>query len=256
MKAILKITLTTLVVISEIYSVSAQKTSLMNKNCENTISRSTSQSGENGETPVVRTKPNEFNIIVNPKLKPVNFITSLERYYRSQTQKVDTSVFSLTILYWNKLSAAQKSVEIEQQRANNEERANTAHKTSNINQQLIYMVNNTNQDVALQMQDDNFIGVLEARVGHNEWRPVQYLTFSWCGNSYVLKHIAAGHKAYFITPALTGNYKTTLRYKILGKDQFYYSNKFKGRINYCDLYDTKHSPKEKLAAFVKYYIFE
>ena len=118
------------------------------------------------------------------------------------------------------------------------------------------MLNNTNQDVALQMQDNSFIGVLEARVGQNDWRSVQYLTFSWCGNSYVLKHIAPGSKAYFITPLLKGDYKTTLRYKILGKDKFYYSNEFKGNISYCDLYDAKHSPKEKLEAFAKYHIYE
>lgn len=256
MKTIFKTMFAILVLILEALTVSAQKTKPDDHNCQSTISRSISEAGENGEISNIRTKKNEFNIITGPQLKPVNFISFSEKYYRSQVQKVDTSIFALTIPYWKKLSPAQKQVEIETQRTNNGDRADAAHKNNNVKRQLIYMVNNTSQEIALQMQDHSFIGVLEARIGKNNWRSVQYLHFSWCGNSYILKKIPAGSKAYFITPVLTGNYKTTLRYKILGKDKFYYSNEFQGNISYCDLHDTKYSPKEKLETFAKYHIYE
>lgn len=232
----------------------SERGKLPNNDCLGTISRSVSIEGENGEVPSVSTKPNEFNIIIDPRLQPVNFKSFLEKHYRSQGQKLDTSAFYLTIPDWGKLSSAQKLAEMEKQRVINEAKADTAHKVYNIKHLLIYMVNNTSSNVALQMQDGSFIGLLEARIDKNQWRAVQYLSFSWCGNSYRLKHIGAGVKSYFAVPTPTGNYKATLRYKILGKDKFYYSNEFEGEINYCDLQDNKHSAKEKLEAYAKYYI--
>jgi hypothetical protein len=248
----MKTFLTALIVILGAHVASGQNTKPLNTDCESTISRSISEDGENGVTPVVLTKPNEFNIIIDSQLKPVNFISTLEKFYRRQVKKLDTSSFYLTIPNWKNLSPSQKLVVMEEQRVENDTKANAAHKANNINCQLIYIVNNTGNDVALQMQDNHFIGVLQARISPDKWQSVQYLIFSWCANSYVLKHIAAGNKAYFITPSLTGNYKITLRYKILGKDKFYYSNEFESLINYCDLYDTKHTPEQKLEVFTKY----
>ncbi|MEO6524301.1 MAG: hypothetical protein ABIN91_21625 [Mucilaginibacter sp.] len=254
MKTISKLAVTALMLIISIHTTSAQKTDLSNNNCQNTIGYSISEYGQNGKTRLAATKGNNFNIIVSPAIKPVNFVSSIEQYYRSQARQVDTSIFYLIKSNWKKLSPTQKLDVIEKEKTEYELRANAAHKANNTNHQLIYMVNNTDHDVALQMQDYNFIGVLEAKITESTWRSVQYIMFSKCGNSYVLKHIAPDSTAYFITPIPTGNYKTTLRYKILGKDNFYYSNKFEGNITYCDLYDTKHTPIEKLETYKKYYI--
>ncbi|RKR84779.1 hypothetical protein BDD43_5032 [Mucilaginibacter gracilis] len=214
-----------LMLIINIGTAQAQKYNLLKPNCANTISCASNQYGINQQTLALAKAPkNQFSIIVNPQFKPVNFISVSENYYLSQSQRVDTSIFSLIKPEWKQASAAQKAVIIAQEKANFATLAKKYHAASNAGQQLIYMVNNTPNDVALQMQDWSFIGILEALIGQNQWRAVQYWQFSTCGNSYLLKHIAPGNSLSFIAPVSMGNYKTTLRYKILGKNIFYYSN--------------------------------
>ena len=48
-----------------------------------------------------------------------------------------------------------------------------------------------------------------------------------------------------MSKAPTGDYKTLLRYKILGFDKLYYSNSFAGNIEYCQF-------KEDSSTYIKF----
>lgn len=205
--------------------------------------------GEYGQ--VMPVPGNAFRVIVDTGLSSSGFISSHEQYYRQQSLEVDTSIYHLIYKDWKQFSVTEKRVFIEKEKARYARMADSTHEAS-IGRQLIHIVNNTDSSIAVQMQDWSFIGILEALTKDNEWKPVQYWQFSKCGNSYRKKHIAPHTSLSFITPVHTGNYKTRLRYKILGKNQFYYSNQFEGSIDYCEFYDATSYKTDKLEKFTQH----
>src|SRR4029079_11871070 len=74
--------------------------------------------------------------------------------------------------------------------------------------------------------------VREALDAHGNWKPVEYLPSSWCGNSYHRVFLPAGQLWTFRAPVYDGDFATTMRFALRPKsgDAPIYSNEFPGRI--------------------------
>ena len=129
----------------------------------------------------------------------------------------------------------QKFEKLEKQKISYRQQADSAHIKNNQGQNQVWIINNSKDTVTIQMQDWSFICVLQAKTKGGQWYPIQYWRFSTCGNSYYSKHFPPKTANSFVTKLPNeGDYKTKIRYKLLGADKFFYSNEFDGRINYCE----------------------
>ncbi len=195
------------------------------------------------DEPIPNTKglQNEFVIIVDTNFKATNFISFDENYSRERLAKLDTSDLNWKD-NWEKLTVIQKLEKVNQEKKIYQYQADSVHILNNQGQQQVWIINNSNDTVAIQMQDWSYICVLQAKTKDGQWYPIQYWRFSTCGNSYYYKDFAPKTANSFITKLPNeGDYKTKLRYKLLGADKFYYSNEFDGSINYCEFVeDTKN----------------
>lgn len=184
--------------------------------------------------PNIKELQNEFIIIVDTNFKATNFISFDEDYSRERSTKLDTSDLNWTD-DWGKLTTKQKLEKVNQEKKSYLIQADSAHILNNQGQQQVWIINNSKDTVTIQMQDWSFICVLQAKTKGGQWYPIQYWRFSTCGNSYYSKHFPPKTANSFITKLPNeGDYKTKLRYKLLGADKFFYSNEFDGRINYCE----------------------
>lgn len=184
--------------------------------------------------PNIKGLQNEFVIIVDTNFKATNFISFDEDYSRERSTKLDTSDLSWTD-DWEKLTTKQKLEKVNQEKKSYLIQADSAHILNNQGQQQVWIINNSKDTVTIQMQDWSFICVLQAKTIGEQWYPIQYWSFSTCGNSYYFKHFPPKTANSFVTKLPNeGDYKTKLRYKLLGADKFFYSNEFDGRINYCE----------------------
>lgn len=184
--------------------------------------------------PNIKGLQNEFTIIVDTNFKATNFISFNEDYSRERSTKLDTSDLNWTD-DWGKLTIKQKLEKVNQEKKDYLIQADSAHILNNQGQQQVWIINNSKDTVTIQMQDWSFICILQAKTKGGQWYPIQYWRFSTCGNSYYAKHFPPKTANSFVTKLPNeGDYKTKLRYKLLGADKFFYSNEFDGRINYCE----------------------
>jgi hypothetical protein len=56
--------------------------------------------------------------------------------------------------------------------------------------------------------------------------------WGWCGDSYYRSPIKPSHYLLFKIPLYNGDFYTDIRLKLYTRDAVYYSNEYKGRINY------------------------
>ena len=108
-------------------------------------------------------------------------------------------------------------------------------KTTTINDKYngykLYIANKTDTIVRLDASDSR-LNVIAEVFYKGEWKPIEYLPSSWCGNSYHDVYLKQNEYWEFEIPKFTGEIKTKLRYKlILGKDKFLYSNEIQTSIN-------------------------
>jgi hypothetical protein len=181
--------------------------------------------------------PEDFIIWVDTSNYATNFISFMENLNRNFSIDLDTSeiLFLLNIKGWRNLSSEQKFERVEQEKLNMRYLADSIHIANNRNKQQIYIINNSKDTVSIQMQDWDFMCILQAKAYNDIWYPIQYWQFSGCGNSYYLKHFPPKIANSFVARLpKDGDFETTLRYKLLGKNKFYYSNEFPGKINYCE----------------------
>lgn len=94
----------------------------------------------------------------------------------------------------------------------------------------LLLINATSKQVAFPASDSRLPIIQEARDEHGEWRPIEYLPSSWCGNSYHRIFLGSNEYWVFAAPRYTGRFKTKLRFKLEGKNPLY-SDEFEGRIN-------------------------
>ena len=94
----------------------------------------------------------------------------------------------------------------------------------------LLLVNRTNREAEFPASDSRLSIVQEAQDSKGQWRPVEYLPSSSCGNSYHRVFLSANHYWEFSTPVYTGSLKTKLRFVLQGKQPLY-SNEFAGSVN-------------------------
>ena len=95
----------------------------------------------------------------------------------------------------------------------------------------LLLINSTNAPVSFAASDSRLYIVQEALDKDGQWKPVEYLPSSWCGNSY--HHVFLGANEYweFAAARYMGTYRTKLRFR-LDHDQIkIYSNEFEGSVN-------------------------
>ena len=185
--------------------------------------------------PSIKNIGNDFILLVDTNYKATNFISFDEDYSRTQSNELDTAFLSLSEEKWEKLSVKQKLEKLVEQKISYKKQADDAHIKNNQGQNQVWIINNTTDTVTIQMQDWSYICILQGLTKGGQCFPIQYWRFSTCGNSYYDKHFPPKTANSFITRIPNkGDYETRLRFKLLGADKFYYSNEFKGKINYCD----------------------
>jgi len=201
-----------------------------------------------------------FIILVDTNNKATNFISAEEDFSRESSIELDTNNINWRES-WKKLSIKQKLDRLKYARKSYIIEADSIHAKNNNGQQQVWIINNSQDTISIQMQDGSYICVLQAKTKSGKWQPIQYWRFSSCGNSYYYKYFPPKTANSFITKIPTkGDYKTKLRYKLLGANKFYYSNEFEGKINYCEFVEDiinylrisgKIKPHYKLDSLIK-----
>jgi hypothetical protein len=95
----------------------------------------------------------------------------------------------------------------------------------------LYIANKSDTVVRLDASDSR-LSVIAEVFYKGEWKPIEYLPSSWCGNSYHDVYLKKNELWEFDIPKFSGKIKTKLRYKlILEKDKYLYSNEIPTSIN-------------------------
>jgi hypothetical protein len=105
----------------------------------------------------------------------------------------------------------------------------------------VYVANTTNQKIKFHTQDNRLYMNVQALNKSGEWKDIDYLHPSFCGNSYYPVELDQGYFWSFATPVYDGDFKTKLRIKLLYADPdnpmsfmsgvTIYSNEYDGNIN-------------------------
>ncbi|QYS85953.1 hypothetical protein JJC03_12995 [Flavobacterium oreochromis] len=202
--------------------------------------------GNDEAIPNLKNLKDSFVIIIDTTKIPKNYVSAEEMYEIKRSKTLDTSDLNWTE-DWEKLTAKQKKQAINSEKNLSRNQATFLHKANNSKEnRQVWIINNTNNSVSIPMQDYLFICVLEAKDKRGLWKPIEYWRFSDCGNSYYEKIFRAKSSNSFITKIPnSGNYKTILRFKLLGKNKFYYSNEFQGKIDYLQFIENTNDFDER-----------
>jgi hypothetical protein len=95
----------------------------------------------------------------------------------------------------------------------------------------IYLQNNSNDSITISKQDWHLYLIQEAKDITNNWRPVEYWEYSWCGSSFVTQKLMPMEIIKTESIAYKGKIKTDVRFKLLANSKKYYSNILKGEVN-------------------------
>lgn len=185
----------------------------------------------------------KFQIIVDTIRQPMNFISFNESSAREQNSKLETEYIYLEDE--EILSDKEKNEKYEQIRIDYGLEADTIHEINNNKELLVWIINNTKDTVEIQMQDWSFICIKEAKNECNEWKPIEYWEFSFCGNSYYYEGIPPQKIKQFVANRLEGEMRVEMRFKLLGKKEFYYSNSFWGTVDKCTFQKDTTVSKQK-----------
>ncbi|HEX8425418.1 hypothetical protein [Hymenobacter sp.] len=187
---------------------------------------------------------NDFSIVADTNSKADNFISNGEEYLLKRLSLVAGKTDATSLNNWTKLTTDQKIKNLNY--LSTSERAYYTGILDKKGKYEVCIINNSKNIVTLQIQDGSYICVLQAVNKNDQWQPIQYWQLSGCGNSYYHKNIEPGSTSSFIARIPNkGNYTTRLRYKVLGKGKFYYSNIFTGKINYCEFNEPSISYRSK-----------
>jgi len=101
-----------------------------------------------------------------------------------------------------------------------------------------FVVNSSANTIFFSAQDSRLYMKMQAMDKNGEWRDIEYLPSSDCGNSYHQVYLAPGEYWEFSTPLYYGRIKTKLRLQLLYKksatnnvQEILYSNIIEGSIN-------------------------
>ena len=76
------------------------------------------------------------------------------------------------------------------------------------------LYNSGNKPIKLLRQDGSLISIKEATNYQKKWLPVEFWSYSWCGNSYFSININPGQLMIFGTYKLRDGMKTTMRLRL------------------------------------------
>jgi hypothetical protein len=109
----------------------------------------------------------------------------------------------------------------------------------------VFINNTTSKSVKFNASDSRLYMKVQAKTMNNEWKDIEYLPSSFCGNSLHILTLNSGEYWEFLMPKYSGDFKTKLRIELKyidpenenGKwysratDLTIYSNEFDGSIN-------------------------
>lgn len=95
----------------------------------------------------------------------------------------------------------------------------------------VFIINKSDSIKELPAQDSRLY--LKRQVFYkNEWRDIEYLPSSWCGNSYHSVYIKPNEYWDFTAPCLNGKIDAKFRFELyINEELTIYSNEFNGRFN-------------------------
>lgn len=98
----------------------------------------------------------------------------------------------------------------------------------------VRLSNNSDDKVSFSAQDGRLSIIHQAKDRDGEWKAIEYLPRSWCGNSYHTLVLGPGQYWEFIAPRYAGSYATRMRLMlkgIEGNETPLYSEEFSASIN-------------------------
>ncbi|MBN4071290.1 hypothetical protein JYT72_02150 [Crocinitomix catalasitica] len=96
----------------------------------------------------------------------------------------------------------------------------------------VFLTNRTDTNsISIEIQDGSLMMVCEAQDEKGAWKPIEYWSNSWCGNSYFSYRIPPQHLTYSKVMVFEGDFKTKCRLKLNTGFGAIYSNEFSMSIN-------------------------
>ena len=100
----------------------------------------------------------------------------------------------------------------------------------------VLLINGTNEPAGFSASDSRLYIVQEALDRRGQWKPIEYLPSSWCGNSYHTVFLGPNEYWEFAAARYTGKFKTRLRFRLDWQKSetekiTIYSNEFEGSVN-------------------------
>jgi hypothetical protein len=88
----------------------------------------------------------------------------------------------------------------------------------NINAITVFVANTTDKAIAFGTQDNRLYMKVQAKNRQGEWKDIEHLPGSWCGNSYYDIQLPENHYWQFTTPVYEGDFATKLRIAVEYKE--------------------------------------
>jgi|GEM_PF-5725937 len=95
----------------------------------------------------------------------------------------------------------------------------------------VFVINTGSRKNYITVEDGQIAMIYEAKNQNGNWYPIEFKTYSWCGNSYVDYKLNPNEYALLKVPVQSGDFKTKLRLKARLGDKIFYSNIIDGTIN-------------------------
>jgi hypothetical protein len=184
--------------------------------------------------PLLKTLPKGISIIADTALKPVNFVSQHEEYFR-----IMVSGFYTPHKPWKELQDSFKFFNTsnydstEKFVLDNLKDAEGIHMKNSSKDFTVWIVNNSKDTIKIPAQDGSIMAIKEAKDKKGKWRPIEYWAYSGCGVSYQDVLIAPGKSVQFPANSSKGDFTTKVRFKIIGKNKFMYSNEFTETVPSC-----------------------
>jgi len=110
----------------------------------------------------------------------------------------------------------------------------------------LYLINNTEEDKCLDVQDSQLFIKMQARDSLGMWKDIEFIPRSKCGNSF--HEICLERKKIWEFPSVKfeGEFNTKLRYKLENRDEIIYSNEISENINIGQFIKSKRNSSTNL----------
>lgn len=108
----------------------------------------------------------------------------------------------------------------------------------------VFVANTSEKKIEFNAQDSRLNMKVQAKDSEGEWKDIEYLPSSWCGNSYHTLTLEQNYYWTFLTPVYEGDFKTKFRIELKyidtrdnsekrwdKKEITIYSNEYEGSIN-------------------------